>query len=203
MLLYRMAKLKRIRLDEIEYTPKELSQYWRSYFAQFSVDVSRLFMKSTMQNSSVRFLHRDVFLLKDYLKQISQNSLIQPFRIKPHNEIGFVYLTGELCNHLIHFQLGGSEQKENSNVHYLTNFDEKLLSHSLTNLVALVETHLRSRDSSVLLEMLEPIHLNMMEVSFKGNDLISAQQFLLMTGSNTHVFDLGFSNKFLESFVLI
>ena len=197
-----MSKRQAVKLSELQYTPKELSQFWRRYFSKFSIDVTRLLTKYTLQNLTVRFLHRDVFLMREYMQHTSSNSIIQPFKITPHQEIGFFYVTGELVNQIMHLMLGGSDQQQQK-VHYLTKFDEKLMVNCLNDLILLAENHLRERDKEIQLIQMDPVDLSLLQVGFEGEHLISTQQFLVMSGSQTHVFDLCFSNKFLESFVLI
>lgn len=197
-----MANFKPVNLDEIKYSPVELSEFWRRYFAELSIDFGRLFSRNTTQNITARYLHRDVIMLNEYMKSTSRSAIMQPFRINPENEIGFIYLTGDLCNALIHYMLGGSPNKDES-VHYLTQFDEKLLGNILSEVTLLLERHLKKYNGQLSFEPLDPIHLNLMEVGIDGERLLSVQQFLLVTGQNTFVMDIAFSNKFLEGQVLI
>ena len=198
-----MAKFKAIKLDEIKYNPTELSQFWRQYFAQLSLEFGRLFDRYCQQNVSVRYLHRDVLMLNEYLKTTSRSAVIHPFKVKPTGEIGFIYLTGDLCNALIHYYLGGRAQSEKDNIHYLSSFDEKLLSHTLNDMVRLIERNLFSEKEQIKLESFSTFHLDLMEAGIQSKSLLSVQQFLISTGQNTHVIDIAFSNRFLEGRALI
>ena len=139
-----MAKFKAIKLEEIKYNPTELSQFWRQYFSELSLDLSRLFGRYAQKNISVRYLHRDVLLLNEYMTTTARSAVIHPFKVIPTGEIGFIYLSGELCNSLIHYYLGGQAERESENIHYLSHFDEKLLSCTLKDMVCLIE---RSRSA--------------------------------------------------------
>lgn len=197
-----MTNFKPVKLDEIKYNPVELSEFWRRYFAELSVDFGRLFSRNTAQNITARYLHRDVLLLNEYMKTTSRSAIMQPFKIFPENETGFIYLTGELCNALIHYMLGGQSSNDDT-VHYLSQFDEKLLGNILSEVSLLIERHLKKYNNQLRFETLDPVDLSLMEIGIDRERLLSVQQFLLVTGQNTYVMDIAFSNKFLEGQVLI
>lgn len=200
-----MAKVKPVNLAEIPFHSNELSQFWRQYFSHLSLSFSSLLSQTCGQNITVRYLHRDIMPLEDYLKTAGKSSLIKCFRTNPGNEIGFLYLTGELCNSLIHFTLGGRISNDLDNVHFLTQFDEKLLTHIVSDMMKLIEKHLSTSDMDLPIELnaIDPVKLSLMEAGLEGKKIISIQQFLIATGQNTHVIDLAFSHRFLEGRVLI
>lgn len=197
-----MGKIRPVNLTDIKYTPKELSDHWRRYFSTLSIDLNKLFMKYTYSQVSVRFLHREVFIFSEYLKHTSQNSVMLPFKINPAHEMGFIYIPGEFSEFLINALLGGKDGVPD-NVHYLTSFDEKIISNAMSDMAWLVEKHLVQTQKELKLELEPVLNINDLKSTLIVESTVSVQQFLIMTGESTYVFDLAFSNKFLESFVLL
>lgn len=174
-----MAQRKLIELNDTSFNKGEFSQIWREYFSGLSIELSRVLEPYFEQEVTVRYLHRDVLFLEEYLRTTSQGPIFHPFKIVPSQDIGFLYLSG----------------------------DELILLNTLDDMTRLVERHLSKqetkRENRVRLEGLPIGQLKMMEIGFQAKTMLSIQQFLVVIGKNTHILDLAFSHRFLEGRALI
>ncbi len=197
-----ILKLTPGEFQDISYTPKELSDFWKMYFSTLSVNLSKLFYKYTKEPVSVRYLHRDIVKGKDYLDAICDNSVIRPFKINPNTGLGFLFITDDLAAYFINSILGGREEDLVTG-HLLTNTDFKLLENIMDDILVLLYNQLKEDNRNINFEVIDPGKVLFLSNSKEAHQLISVQQFLVVTGRNSFVFDIAFTNRLLESFVLI
>ena len=198
-------KLNAQGLQEVQYAPKELSEFWKLYFANISIRLNKLFFKYTRENITFRFVQRDIVTLKDYFKDIDQDAIIQPFSIKPYNDLGFMFMPQKLTNYLIENMLGGLASSEEATPIYrsTTDVDRKLVENIMDEVLTVMLMQFKEDHREVSFVKEDPGQVLFYSSSLDHNKLISIQQFMVMTPSNTFVFDIAFANRVLEHFVLL
>ncbi|MAZ49604.1 MAG: hypothetical protein CME65_13670 [Halobacteriovoraceae bacterium] len=174
-----MAQRKLIELNNTSFNKGEFSQIWREYFSDLSLELSRVLEPYFNEDVTVRYLHRNVLFLEEYLHTTSKGSIFHPFKIIPSQDIGFLFLSG----------------------------DELNLVRALDDMTRLVERHLSKKETrqadKLRLESLPIGQLKVMEIGFQAQAMLSIQQFLVVIGKETHILDLAFSHRFLEGRALI
>ncbi len=195
-------KLKLQDFQNLQKPVQDLSEFWKGYFAGVAINLNHLFFKYTHQNVSVKYLHRDVIKGKDYLATMGQNSVIRTFKVEPHQGTGLFYLNNDLCNHLIDCLLGGGE-KHATKEHVSTSVDQKILDHVLQDMLVVLQKQLTMDGRVLELKAAKTIDLNLFAMSAAAEQIISVQQFVVLSGNSSYVFDITFTNRVLEEFLLI
>lgn len=184
------------------YTPKELTLFWQNYFAMLSINFSKLFCKYTRESISVRYLHRDTVEARQYFDAVFEKSVIRAFEVSPGQGVGFFFLTDDLSNYFINSILGGDAENFNSS-HLVTRTDFKLLENILDDMVALLHRELRKSHRDILFLEIDQNKIPFLSHSNEAHRMMSVQQFLVVCGSYSFVFDIAFTNSLLEASVLL
>ncbi len=195
-------KLSAQDLVNYQKAPRDLSDFWKNYFANLSITISKLLFKYTRENISVRYLHRNVINASAYFATTTPNSVIKPFKITPHDAIGFFYLTNDLCNHLIDSLLGGGENNPTEN-HIITNTDQRILETILKDLTVILEKQMQEDGREISFQDIDPKNVSLFTNSTAAQQDISVQQFVVFSGGRTFVFDIAFTNRILEEYLLL
>lgn len=207
-----ILKLTPEELKDISYSRKELSLFWQSYFSGLSVDFAKLFFKYSRETISVRYLHRDVVNGKEYLEAICDNSVIRPFELTPNHGMGFLFLTDELSNYFINSILGGRIVPSEIQGHFsqpfyprskMTEIDNKLLENILDDMLKLLLNRLKESHREIEFRAIDPREVLFLKRSESPGPVISVQQFLVVNSTQSFVFDIAFSSRALENFVLL
>jgi flagellar motor switch protein FliM len=181
---------------------KELSSFWKSYFSSLSAKLNKLFFKHMREQVSVRFVHRDIVKVQDYIDHMAEDSIVHAFKMYPQHELGFLHLSQDLSNYMLNTMLGGTGVQSSVN-HSNTPTDLLLLGNFLTEMMDVLLAQFKVEGRIMEFEVVEEetalIHVNSQHV----DKLISIQQFSITTPNQTFVFDIAFSNKVLDSFSLI
>lgn len=198
-----VLKLTPEEFQHIKYIPKELSNFWKCYFAGLSISLNKLFFKYTCDNISVRYLHRDIVKGKDYFEAISGNSVIQPFNISPTGGFGFLFVTDDLANYFLNSILGGVQEESEEVSHLITSTDLKLLDNILDDILVVLLMQMKEKNKGIEFQKIGNEDSSVLTQINAADQIISVQQFLVVTNSNSFVFDIAFTNRVLEEFVLI
>ena len=190
-------------MESISYTPKELSDFWKIYFSTISVGLNKLFCKYSHENVSVRYLHRDVIKTGKYLESVYENNVIRSFAIKPYHAQGHIFIPDDMCLHFINKLLGGQTNYGLSADHILTKVDVKILENVLDDIMAMTRIELGQRFKGLEFEVIDEDVFSHELCSAKTPGFLSVQQFLYIAGSQSFVFDIAFTNRFLEQYTLI
>jgi len=197
-----VLKLKPNDFEKLRQIPNDLSEFWKGYFAHVAIDLNRLFFKYTQEPMTIKYLHRDVIRAKDYFATISEFSVIKPFNISPMKGIGFFYFTNDLCNYFIDCLLGGSDKNQTQS-RPITSTDQKVLEHILNDIMITLQKQMEAENRVIDFESVDPKDVSLFTNSQAAEQYISVQQFLVVNGHRTFVFDIAFSNRILEEFLLI
>jgi hypothetical protein len=196
-----ILKLTPQEIQSLNHTPKDLSDLWKRYFSNLSVNLTKLFFKYSHESFSVRYLHRDVIKVYDYLNSLDHQCVLKPFKINNGEGLGFVLLSTDLSNYLINSLLG-SDSDHYGQGHILTSVDQKLLNNVLVDMTKIIEMQMINDHKHIVFNNMGTTDLEFLKFTHKGHELISVQQFLLVSGQHSYVFDIAFSNKLLENYVL-
>jgi hypothetical protein len=197
-----ILKLTPGEFQDITYTPKELTLFWQNYFATLSINFSKLFCKYTREPISVRYLHRDTVKGKQYFDAVFEKSVIKVFQVAPDRGLGFLFLTDDLTNYFLNSILGSSDMNYGRSS-LVTNTSYKLLENILDDMLALLHREFKKSHRGVLFEEIELDKIPFLSHSNEAQQMISVQQFLVVSGSYSFVFDIAFTNSLLETSVLL
>ncbi len=196
-----ILKLTPHEIQSLSYTPKDLSDFWKRYFSNLSVNLTKLFFKYSHENFSVRYLHRDIVKTHDYLNSIDHQCVLKPFKINNGEGLGFVLLSTDLSNYLINSLLGAVSD-EYGQGHILTTVDQRILNNVLVDMTKVIEMQMINDHKHIVFNEMNTTDFEFLKFANKAHDLISVQQFILVSGQHSYVFDIAFSNKLLENYVL-
>ncbi len=192
-----MGALK-LQTEQLNYIPKELSDFWRQYFSSLSVDLSKLFYKYTHLNTMVKYMHRDIVKSDEYVQAVYEYSVMRSFKINPSGR-GYLLFSEQMCSYLLNMMLGGKADNTPLSQRLLSHVDKNLLDNILNDILTVISKHFESSGFSI---EPEANHSNVFLLPY-GKEMISVQQFMIVTGSHSFVFDIAFSYNTLESMVLL
>lgn len=187
-------------ISSIKRTPKELSLFWRTYFSSISIEFSKLYFKYYRQNIPVQMVSRDIVRAKDYFNDLKSNSIIKPFQILPHGELGFIHFPDELANDLINRSLGGQSQAV-PHQHEMTATDLSILEHQIQDMLQVLQSQFLDDNRQIAIELIDDQDVLLYANSLQSEQLISLQQFSVQLGTQAYIFTIGIANRLLEQFV--
>ena len=188
----------KLETETLNYIPKELTDFWRQYFSTLSIDLTKLFYKYTHENTMVRYMHRDIVKSDEYIQAVYDYSVIRSFKINPAGR-GYLLFSEQMCSYLLNMMLGGQEDTTPLNQRLLSKVDKLLLDNILNDIMAVISKHFINSGFSIEPEAYDS---NVYLLPY-GKERISVQQFMIVTGSQSFVFDIAFNHKTLESMVLL
>jgi flagellar motor switch protein FliM len=197
-----IRKLSAHELANLAPQHKELSAFWKSYFSSLSANLTKLFFQHIREHVNVQFVHRDVVKVNDYFDHMDGDSIVHTFKIYPQGELGFLHLNEDLSNYILNSMLGGGAVE--TKVHHVnTSTDLVLLGNFLTGMMEVLLTQFKVENRVVEFEVIEEDAALIQVNSLHIDKLMSIQQFSIMTPTNTFVFDIAFSSRVLDSFLLV
>jgi flagellar motor switch protein FliM len=194
-------KLTPEQLTGLKSKPK-LNQFWSGYFQSITIELNRLFFSIFRENIVIRPVSCDVVSFDDYLENSTQNSIVQFFKIHPHNSFGFYHLPFNTVDLLMNRLLGGKVANEATS-RDITQVDHSIIEVVTAKLMDVLEAPFVKDNRELSFELID-LDENLMMHSLSSNkQYICVQQYLIQLGDNYYYFDIAFTNQFLDRFVLL
>ncbi len=183
--------------------PRELSAFWKTYFAKFSVNMSRYLFRYLKENVSVKFINREVLSLKDYLGQQQSLNSVHPFHIYPHNEIGLINFSPKLINYLVHSALGGTNKYPLDKREEVSEVDVALVANIISGVMDILTNQFAEENREIVFELDDDSAVEFFQAGVDSNRLVSVQQFIFQVGAYVYDFDVVISNSVLDRFSIV
>lgn len=194
-----IVKLTPEQLVGLRSKPK-LSKFWESYFNQITVELNKVFFNLFRVNTQVRFTHLDIVKIHDYIEHQNQ-SIIQFFKIQPHNSLGFYTIPYETVDLLLNQLLGG--RAVTSKKRDITNVDESIIEIVTARLAKALEMPFTQDNRKMKFNFVD-LDQRVVGGRYNGHDeYICVGQYVIEVGSTYYSLDIAFMNNFLNKFSVV
>lgn len=201
-----MGEYRKIQLQNanLEYrNQKELSLVWKNYFSNLSVSLSKLFFRYLKNNVYVQFASRDIVVQSDYFGYGANTIYLRPFKILPYGDLGYILFEFEHANFIMNIMKGAKKHSLDSNYSNISYLDRSLFDNILHDIYNILSLELHALNSQLILEESSDEFYSKMHYLNSQNKLLSVHKFYCQTDDTSFEFDIVFTNKILESFILI
>lgn len=182
----------------------KLNRYWEAYFHSLSVEFSKTFFEIIKEPLNVRLVNCETIDFDTYNENLGDNTLIQFFKIYPHNNLGFYTIPYETFELLLTNILGGKTAKENfKEQHDLTKIDQSIIHIIINKLISILTTPLQDGLRNIQIELLDFNTGELVKKSSNIKQSICVQEYYIQIGEEIYPFDLVFTSGFLERFTLL
>jgi flagellar motor switch protein FliM len=199
-----MAVVKKLTPQELvglKRTPRELSTFWRSYFEKITLELNKQFFGLLKENLSVRYVHRDIIRVEDYLEDLNGSN--QLYTVLPQGSIGMLHFPTELVNYLLHHSMGGIEKYDFQGSRELGALDQQMINHIMEKVVTVLSVPFEREARDMQISLIDQSANDLVIQGIAPDEYMSIQQFSITVHSNTFYFELVLSNQLLESFTLL
>jgi hypothetical protein len=194
-----VVKLTPEQLAGLRTRPK-LNKFWEGYFQEITVELNKLMFSLFRKHTLVKPVNLEIVKITDYLSH-QENSIIQFFKIYPHNSIGFYALPYETVDLLMNQLLGG--RVVTSTKRDITRVDESVIQVVTSRLAKVLEEPLVRGNRKLSFEFINLDH-RLVGGNYNGSgDYICVQQYVIQIENQYFYFDLAFTNNFLNRFSLV
>lgn len=194
-----VVKLTPEQLVGLRSKPK-LSKFWESYFNQITVELNKVFFGLFRRQTYVRFMHVDVVKIHDYIEH-QNHSIIQFFKIQPHNSLGFYSIPYDTVDLLLNQLLGGRAGLPVKRD--ITNVDESIIEIVTTRLAHALEAPFVQNNRKMKFDFID-LDQRVVGGHYNGHDeYICVGQYVIQIGNEYYSLDMAFINNFLNKFSVV